>query len=174
MKARSSEKIIYLGIGLFSLLGVLLTAFLIYKASRLSDNSLSSIDFSMQRSSSISAGLQDESSPSVSEQESLNALLTLDFGTASKEAQRLATYSGIPDSKMTALDFLIKASKENSFTLEYEDKPFGAFVKAVSGIINKRNLLWIFYYNGRVSPISPDKQVLKPGDHVQFRYSSSN
>ncbi|MEK7610914.1 MAG: DUF4430 domain-containing protein [Patescibacteria group bacterium] len=166
MNSKSSEKIIYLGIGILSLFGILLTAFLIFKASRLSGNSVPVVDFSSERVSTTSADSLQEAS--------LSALLTLDFGTASKEAERLSTYSGIIDNKTTALDFLAQIAKENNFTLEWIDQPFGAFVKAISGIVNKRSLLWIFYYNGRSAPISPDKQVLRAGDSVEFRYSPAN
>lgn len=166
MNSKSSEKLIYLGIGILSLLGILLTAFLIFKASRLSDNPVPVVDFSSERVSSTSADSLLEAS--------LSALLTLDFGTASKEAERLATYSGIISDKTTALDFLAQMAKENNFTLEWEAQPFGAFVKAISGIVNKRSLLWVFYYNGRSGPISPDKQTLKASDNVEFRYSPAN
>lgn len=166
MNSKSSEKIIYLGIGILSLLGILLTAFLIFKASRLSGNSVPVVDFSSERVSSTSADSLLEAS--------LSALLTLDFGTASKEAERLSTYSGVINEQTTALDFLSQMGKDNNFTLEWEEQPFGSFVKAISGIVNKRSLLWIFYYNGRSAPISPDKQVLKSGDSVEFRYSSAN
>lgn len=166
MNSKSSEKIIYLGIGVLSLFGILLTAFLIFKASRLSGNSVPVVDFSSERVSTTSADSLQEAS--------LSALLTLDFGTASEEAERLSTYSGIINNQTTALDFLAQTAKENNFTLEWAEQPFGAFVKAISGIVNKRSLLWVFYYNGRAAPISPDKQTLKSGDSVEFRYSPAN
>lgn len=72
----------------------------------------------------------------------------------------------------TAFELLKEACLTAEFAIESEDYDFGVLVKAIN---NKRNgqggNYWLFYVNGGLSPLTPDKIQVNPGDKIEFKFA---
>lgn len=158
-----TEKKIYFGLGVCALLALLLTAALIYKAGR-----LSRFNYRADDSAATASAVLDEPEASPS---AVTADLTVNYGDARRVGENLATYSAVPTAQRTALDLLLQAAKINNFTVDYEEQSFGAFIKSIGGIANQKSVFWLYYVNGLPAPIAADKQDIKNGDRVEFRFT---
>lgn len=161
-----SEKKIYFGLSLVAVAALLLTAVLVYKASRLSQNG----EREGESVSTLSAvlGEQEEATSAA-----VYADLVLNFGEARAEEQRLATYSAVRVEGKTALDLLLQAAEKNNFKVDYENQSFGVFIRSIDGVANQKSVFWLYYVNGLPAPVAADKQVIGNGDRVEFRFTSS-
>jgi len=75
---------------------------------------------------------------------------------------------------MTALDLLKSATERSNIILEAKTYDIGAFVEAIG---NKKNgdegKYWLYYVNGQMPQISADKEELRTGDEVEFKFEKS-
>ncbi len=72
----------------------------------------------------------------------------------------------------TAFSVLLRASEENSFTLEYQNyEGLGTFVNCIAGICGGQdNKYWMFYYNGQFSPVGASSQEVFATDTTIWKF----
>lgn len=76
--------------------------------------------------------------------------------------------------KMTAFDLLSRGAENLSLTLETKTYDIGIFIEAIGGIKNgKDSKYWMYYVNGELPMVSADKEELKSGDAVEFKFEKS-
>lgn len=158
------DKKVYFGIGVLSLISVFLVSFLIYKIGRWQIPAGNS----GQPTATFSAEVKDnlaEASPSA-----VTANLTIAYGILDQKAEKIATYSATLTTPATVFDLINKVSESNKLDVEYEKQTLGDFVKSIEGVTNRREYLWLFYYNRRPAITSIDKQALKEGDSIELHY----
>jgi hypothetical protein len=75
---------------------------------------------------------------------------------------------------MTVFDLLKKKSEEINMGLETQDYDSGIFIQTIG---NKKNgddkMYWLYYVNGEMAQVAADKQILNPGDKVEFKFEKS-
>jgi len=96
-----------------------------------------------------------------------NALLVVYF-----EPTDLATFKAEVKNKMTAFDLLKQGV--DSLTLEFKSKTYKGMGVMVEQIGEKKNgddgKYWMYYVNGQIAPVAADKQELKAGDRVEWKF----
>lgn len=70
----------------------------------------------------------------------------------------------------TAYDMLTMLAEENNIEIETEQYDFGIFVKSIGGFESSNEKAWIYFVNGESGQVSADKQIVKPGDLVEWKY----
>ncbi len=161
------NKNIYLGVGFLSIAALFLVGFLIFKAGGLQTPS----GTQPEPVATQSAGIENvvpEASPAA-----VTSELIINFGDNKSNSEKIATYSASLKSPATALSLLQSIAEENNFKVDYNEQNSDIFVKSIKEVVNQRNSLWLFYYNGRLALSPVDKQTLRDGDMVEFRYSST-
>lgn len=161
-----TDKKIYFGLGVVAVLTLLVTAVLVYKAGRLAQTDFKKENEPLSTSSAVLG--EPEASPSA-----VSATLILNFGEERGGERKIATYSAVRSPAGTALDLLLQAAKEQSFTVDYEEQSFGAFIKSIDGVSNQKSVFWLYYVNGLPAPVAADKQKIKDGDGVEFRFTNT-
>lgn len=74
----------------------------------------------------------------------------------------------------SAFDLLKEASENLAFSVKSKTYDIGVFVESISDIDGgKDNKYWSYYVNGEMPMIASDKNLLKPGDGVEFRFEES-
>jgi hypothetical protein len=75
---------------------------------------------------------------------------------------------------ITAFDLLKKKSEENNIILQTQNSSSGIFINAIGDKKNgEGGLYWLYYVNGEMPMVSADKNLLKPGDKVEFKFEKS-
>jgi len=91
------------------------------------------------------------------------ALLIIDDGKVNP--QRFETKV---DEQTTVFDLL----KQTGMTLDYTEYDIGIFINSIGDVQNneeeKKN--WMYYVNGESAKQGVGKQVVKPGDKIEFRF----
>lgn len=73
----------------------------------------------------------------------------------------------------TAFSILIRASRENNFTIDYQNyDSLGAFVKCIAGICNDGEYYWAFYYNGQYSTKGASSQLVNNNDITTWEFEN--
>ena len=70
----------------------------------------------------------------------------------------------------TVFDALSTVCAGNTITLEKKQYDFGVFVEKIGDRANTKEKAWIYYINGKSGEVAADKQVLKSGDKIEWRY----
>jgi hypothetical protein len=70
----------------------------------------------------------------------------------------------------TAYEALQAAAKNRSWLLQVKNYDFGQLVEAINGQKNTTGKAWIYFINGQPATASADKQELKAGDVVEWKY----
>jgi hypothetical protein len=73
----------------------------------------------------------------------------------------------------TAYDALFLAAKEKGKTVQAKKYDFGVFVEKIGELGNTKDNVWIYYVNGKSGTVAADKQPLKAGDTVEWKYEKS-
>ena len=74
----------------------------------------------------------------------------------------------------SAFDLLKEAPEKLAFPVKSKTYDIGVFVESINGIDGgKDNKYWSYYVNGEMPMISSDKNLLKSGDKVEFRFEES-
>lgn len=161
------NKKIYLGVGFLSVAALFLVGFLIFKAGGLQAPSGTPPEPVATKSAEIESTVFEASPAAVT------AELTINFGDNKADSEKTATFSASLKTPATALNLLQSIAEGNNFKVDYNEQNSDIFVKGIKGVVNQRNSLWLFYYNGRPAIAPVDKQTLRDGDMVEFRYSST-
>ncbi|MBU1085229.1 DUF4430 domain-containing protein [Patescibacteria group bacterium] len=101
---------------------------------------------------------------------SREVILVVDDGTG-----ELKNFEAEFEEGMTAFGLLKKKAEESGLVLSVKTYDMGVFVEAIgekeSGQDGK---YWLYYVNGEMPMISVDKNEIKPGDKVEFRFEESS
>lgn len=74
----------------------------------------------------------------------------------------------------TAFHLLKKVSEAAGFEIKTSQYEYGIFIEAILGVENGQDdKYWLYYLNGQMPPVAADKQLVKPGDKVEFRFEKS-
>ncbi len=99
-----------------------------------------------------------------------DALLLIIF-----EPTDLGTFEAEVKDKMTAFDLLEQGTK--SLNLDLQSKDYGEMGILVEKIGEKKNgddgKYWMYYVNGQMASVAANKQEIKAGDKVEFRFEKS-
>lgn len=75
---------------------------------------------------------------------------------------------------MTALEMLQKLAAAYNLGLEVKTYETGALVNGIGGIMGGQdNNYWIYYVNGQSGQVAVDKQLINPGDKLEFKFEKS-
>lgn len=91
------------------------------------------------------------------------ATLIIDDGTGSPQVFKMEV-----NEETTVFDLL----KQTGIALEYTEYEIGIFIDAIGGIWNdkKEKKYWMYYINGEKAKLGVSKQVVKPGDKIEFKF----
>lgn len=92
--------------------------------------------------------------------------LTIDYGNGKKE-----TASFTPQVGQTAFGILKSFTQEKGIPLDTQQYDFGVFVKTIGMYPSTKDFAWIYFVNGASGTIAADKQEVKSGDTVEWRYT---
>ena len=70
----------------------------------------------------------------------------------------------------TAYEALQAAAKNRDWQMEVKQYDFGSLVEAINGRKNTGDKAWIYFINGQAATQAADKQELKAGDVVEWKY----
>lgn len=96
-----------------------------------------------------------------------NVFLTISFSGQSTSSLEIAAQD-----KLTAFDVLQKAAEALGLGLETKD--YGEMGVLVEKLGDKKNgdsgNYWMYYVNGKLAPVAANKQEVKAGDRVEWRF----
>jgi hypothetical protein len=93
--------------------------------------------------------------------------------TVTVDIQNLGLYTVEISGNDTAYDVLIKAGKQNNFTITSEYYTgMGYFVSGINGIGSHDNYFWAFYYNGVSSMVGASGQKVQDKDTTAWKFES--
>lgn len=70
----------------------------------------------------------------------------------------------------TAFSILMEMAEENQMEIETKEYDFGTLVEAIGGKENSTEQAWIYFINGESGQVAADKQELKTGDKVEWKF----
>lgn len=73
-------------------------------------------------------------------------------------------------SAKTAYEALELLAKTKNLTLKTKQYDFGVFVEGIGGVENNKDKSWIYFVNGKSADVAADKDNLKEGDKVEWKY----
>lgn len=72
----------------------------------------------------------------------------------------------------TAFGLLQEASLTSNLAIKSREHEFGVLVEAIGEQRSGQDgNYWLFYINGELSPATPDKTQVKPGDNIEFKFT---
>jgi hypothetical protein len=79
------------------------------------------------------------------------------------------------ESGLTVLDLLKRAATEGGLELLTKQFDFGTSIEKIGKKQGgEDNKYWMYYIDGKQAPVSADKQEVKPGIKIEFKYEASN
>ncbi len=76
---------------------------------------------------------------------------------------------------MTVFSLLKEKAEGSGLLLETKFYDIGVMIEAIGGKENgQEGKYWLYYINGEMPMVSADKQELKPGDKVEFKFEESS
>ena len=70
----------------------------------------------------------------------------------------------------TVFDALKDTALANNISLETQNYEFGVFVKSINGLESTAKKSWIYFVNGESGMVAADKNEIKNGDVVEWKY----
>ncbi|MBU1322816.1 DUF4430 domain-containing protein [Patescibacteria group bacterium] len=89
--------------------------------------------------------------------------IRVDFGDSEEAAVELVEAK-------TAYEALQAAAKNRGWLIQVKNYDFGNLVEAINGQKNTSDKAWIYFINGQAATQAADKQELKAGDVVEWKY----
>lgn len=75
---------------------------------------------------------------------------------------------------MTAFSLLSDEIEKLNLTLKFKTYDMGVFIEAIGDKENGEDgKYWLYYVNGEMPQLAADKQLLSPGDNVEFKFEKS-
>lgn len=99
------------------------------------------------------------------EEETEEAVLIINNGIQSK------TFTVEFEQGMTAFDLLKIKAEETNLVLKIENYDIGIFIEAIGEQENGQDgKYWLYYLNGEMPMVASDKNEIKAGDKVEFKF----
>jgi len=96
-------------------------------------------------------------------------ILMIDNGEESARTFRSSFEEGI-----TAFGLLEEKTKESGLTLATETYDIGVLIKMIGDKENGQDgKYWMYYVNGEMPMVAADKQEVKSGDKIEFKFEKS-
>ena len=111
---------------------------------------------------------QRDDSVEISEQSAEGVSLVIDYGEG-----KISTYSAVP-AEGSVLDILKSVAGKEGISLETKEYDFGVMVTAIAGRESSAERAWIYFVNGESGAVAADKNNIKAGDVVEWRYIEPN
>ncbi len=97
------------------------------------------------------------------------AFLTINDGITEPKTFKVKLEEG-----MTAFDLLQKKTQELNINLKTQNYDLGVFIEAIGDKENGTDgQYWLYYVNGEMPQVAADKQIIKTGDNVEFKFEKS-
>lgn len=90
-------------------------------------------------------------------------MLVIDFGGG-----RLASQSAYAK---TAYEALINGASEQQLAVKTKQYDFGVFVESIGDKMGTQDYFWKYLVNGKEGTVAGDKQEVRDGDTVEWRYT---
>ena len=75
---------------------------------------------------------------------------------------------------MTAFDLLKEAAEKLLLPLKTKNYDIGVFIEAIGDKKNGQDgKYWLYYVNGQLPMVAADKEIIKIGDKVEFKFEKS-
>ena len=75
---------------------------------------------------------------------------------------------------MTAFNLLSDEAEKLNLTLKFKTYDMGVFIEAIGDKENGEDgEYWLYYVNGEMPQLAADKQLLNPGDKIEFKFEKS-
>ncbi|MFA6098140.1 MAG: DUF4430 domain-containing protein [Patescibacteria group bacterium] len=98
-----------------------------------------------------------------------NAHLVIDRGTGNS----LSMYVQVND-ETTVFQALQEAANDYGLELKTSTSDYGVLVQGIGEMIGGQDdKYWIYYVNGEMALNSVDKQMVNPGDKIEFRFEAN-
>ena len=95
--------------------------------------------------------------------------LIINFGE-----EKIKEFDANVKESISVFDLLERGTKELNLSLKTKKYDTGIFIEAIG---NKQNgesgKYWLYYVNGKLPTVSVDKQLINPGDTVEFKFEES-
>lgn len=96
-------------------------------------------------------------------------VLVIDYSQGEQENFKVEFIEG-----MTAFDLLETKTKEMGLSLKIKTYDFGIMIESIGDKENGTGgKYWLYYVDGEMPMVSADKQDLKAGDKVEFKFEES-
>lgn len=106
----------------------------------------------------------------VEEKIEQKATVVLDDGTGKPQSFDLEVKE-----ETTAFDLLKEAIEQAGLKLDYSESDFGVMINSIGDKVGGQDgKYWLYYVNGGMAPVSADKQKIKAGDKVEFKFEKSS
>jgi len=110
-----------------------------------------------------------EQEPIITESVKKELSLRIDFGDGT-----FKDFSADFKENYSAFDLLKAASEKLVFPVKSKTYDIGVLVEGINGIEGgKDNKYWMYYVNGELPMLAADKNYLKAGDKVEFKFEAS-
>ena len=75
---------------------------------------------------------------------------------------------------ITAFDLLKNKAEESGLVLKTKTYDIGVMIEAIGEKENGQDgKYWLYYVNGEMASVSADKEEIKPGDEIEFKFEKS-
>lgn len=110
---------------------------------------------------------KQQSSSQIPKKETVQGQSTfiIDYGNDKRESMTFT-----PRPEQTVFDALKNFAQEKEISLDTKQYDFGIFVKAIGGYESGSDKAWIYFINGNSGTIAADKQQIKAGDLIEWKY----
>ena len=124
--------------------------------------------FSNKESQSVP---QNETEISQQSQENLKEKINLIIDSSEGD---LKTFEVEFNEGMTAFDLLKQETEKLGLTLKAKSYDMGVFIEAIGNREGGEDgKYWLYYVNGEMPQVAADKQEIKAGDKVEFKFEKS-
>lgn len=153
--------------GLVVIMGLLLLILAIVAKVTIENNSIDSDNIS---ASSVFSGSTVIAEPNKNN----DVLYIIDAGNGKIIYKEKVVLTEKSDTVFTILKTLSEDKKYFEIKYNYNFPKLGVLVESIGGIKGDSEKYWQFYLNGRLGQLAADKQELKSGDTIEWRFEKTN
>ena len=108
----------------------------------------------------------EANAPQTEQKIEQKATLVIDDGTGKPQSFELQIKQ---DTK--AFDLFKEACDKAGLKLDYSESSMGVLINAIGDKVNgQEGKYWLFYVNGEMASVAADKQEVKAGDKIEFKF----
>ena len=107
-----------------------------------------------------------------SHSDTYNITLRVVFDVTNKQDPGPVHLTFLKNESKTAFDILLAAQNRPCYNLNYNISKYGAFITSICGVKNNNtaNYYWMFFVNGKLSPVGVSSYDVKPNDVIKMQY----